>query len=616
LSSPLSGIKLTSATAQKLLDGEFEAGKGVLHSVHKGCVADPNGKGLDGTTALMEVAKKGDVETVKVLLRAKANPSEQDAEGGTALHFAAISLHTGVVEALMAAQADPSLRDHAGFSAWMLVGDAKKDSIVGVDNHEALFKENVAREQILKMLKPKMDAEKVIEDLVKEGGWRDLVKDGADPEFLAKTLRLHESLYFNPLDSVERAPRIALLNRSANVMMDFLRIQHLKGDQKKLTKYLLQATMGPKYDLCSKHMSSTWTTENNRASYEPEFRGLVTELLKGFASECDKSRAEIKMDAEESPNGDCAALCALPADRVDVPEQWQQEKYWRDFYDKASLEDTAGRQVDSPEDKAVNEAAHWRTVQQRNLLRYDPAWAHGIRDGATMCLALLQLGSVDNLSEYSALLQVHHRPMAALMATGYLKFSDLCNEKFQERMTAVAQSVAERTGVNVSLPEEVIKTKQLKRLSEKMSEARRESYARAGGIEDWPGRSHEYLSVSQCFYILDTVRLSFICNGDTVQEQVAGCLQLLNGFKSCSLEKDGLQMLRTKSGFASNVEATGGYADVKLLVFADLGTYKAFDGTEIPLRIIGEVQLILRCYMNVKAKMHLAYEINRGSFHH
>jgi len=237
--------------------------------------------------------------------------------------------------------------------------------------------------------------------------------------------------------------------------------------------------------------------------------------------------------------------------------------------------------------------------------------AHGIRDGATMFLALLQLGSVDNLSEYSALLQVHHRPMAALMATGYVKFSDLCNEKFQERMTSVAKNIAERTGIDISLPKELIKTKQLKRLSEKMIDARRER-----GIEDWPGRSHEYLSYSHCFYILDTVRLSFICNGETVQEQVAGCLHLLNGFKSCSLEKDGLQMLRTKSGFASNVEATGGYADVKLLVFADLGTYKAFDGTEIPLRIIGEVQLILRCYMNVKAKMHLAYEINRGSFDH
>lgn len=35
---------------------------------------------------------------------------------------------------------------------------------------------------------------------------------------------------------------------------------------------------------------------------------------------------------------------------------------------------------------------------------------------------------------------------------------------------------------------------------------------------------------------------------------------------------------------------------------------------EIPLRIIGEVQLILDGYEAVKKRMHLVYEVNRGSF--
>ena len=35
---------------------------------------------------------------------------------------------------------------------------------------------------------------------------------------------------------------------------------------------------------------------------------------------------------------------------------------------------------------------------------------------------------------------------------------------------------------------------------------------------------------------------------------------------------------------------------------------------EIPLRIIGEVQLILEGYEAVKKRMHLVYEVNRGSF--
>jgi len=269
---------------------------------------------------------------------------------------------------------------------------------------------------------------------------------------------------------------------------------------------------------------------------------------------------------------------------VDVPDQWQDDEFWE-------------------------EAEHWRTVQKRQLLRYDPKWGQGIHNGATCCLALLQLGSVENLSEYSALLQVHHRPMAELLAEGYVKYSDLCNEAFQDRMISVARDVVSKTAIDVTFPQDYIGVKRLKRLSEKTHEAQCEH-----GLKEWPGLSKEYLSFSHCFYILDTVRLSFICNGSTLPEQVACCLHLLNGFKSCSLQSDSLQMLRTKSGFASGVSGSGGYADVKMLVYADVGVYQAFDGTEIPLRIIGEVQLILYGYKTVKDRMHLAYEVNRGSF--
>ena len=91
-------------------------------------------------------------------------------------------------------------------------------------------------------------------------------------------------------------------------------------------------------------------------------------------------------------------------------------------------------------------------------------------------------------------------------------------------------------------------------------------------------------------------------------------MRVLQEFQGCSVEVDGVQLLRTKSGFAAGVAGDGGYADVKLLLYADLGKHVAFDGTEIPLRIIGEVQLILDGYEAVKKRMHLVYEVNRGSF--
>ena len=40
-----------------------------------------------------------------------------------------------------------------------------------------------------------------------------------------------------------------------------------------------------------------------------------------------------------------------------------------------------------------------------------------------------------------------------------------------------------------------------------------------------------------------------------------------------------------RSGFAAGVAGDGGYADVKLLLYADLGKHVAFDGTAPWLRV-------------------------------
>jgi len=575
--SPLYGAKLSAAGARKLLNGEFE---GIKPTGSGCCRADPNGRGLDGTTALMEMAKKGETETVKVLLNGRASPLQQDAEGATPLHFAAAGLHSGVVKALMDANADPSMTDHAGFSAWMMVGEEKYNQ--SNPGEEFLLKDNTAREVIFEMLAP-MDVKEVL-DLLNPTQWEELIEDGDDSDSLTKKLRLHESLFFDYRANTGkgRAPRTALLDRCAEMIMGFLRTDPLKGNMKMLTKYLLQATMGP-VQCCLKHVRVQWATNNNRSGYDLKLKELVTDLLDGFEMDCNKFKREIEKDADENPKGACAALLALPSNSVDIPEEWQDDSYWED-------------------------AEHWRQVQKRQLLRFDPEWARNVKDGATCCLALLRLDRVKELSEYSGLLQVHHRPMELLLAEGYLKYSELCNKPFQDLMCKVVRNGAAKKS-NVTYPSEYVGVKKLKRLSEKIRDARSEQ-----GSLDWPGRSQEYLAFSHCFYILDTVRLSFVCNGDTQRDEVACCLDLVNVFKSCTLAKDKLQLLRLKNGFAEGVVAAGGYADVKLLVYADLGEYRAFDGTVIPLRIIGEVQLILHGYQTVKSRMHLAYEINRGSF--
>merc|ERR1712187_169670 len=99
-----------------------------------------------------------------------------------------------------------------------------------------------------------------------------------------------------------------------------------------------------------------------------------------------------------------------------------------------------------------------------------------------------------------------------------------------------------------------------------------------------------------------------------IKDQVHSCMRLLDEFKSLTLERDGICVLRQKSGFAAGLSSKGGYADVKLLILADLGSFTAFDGEEVPLKIVGEVQLILQGFQEVKDRMHLVYEADRGSF--
>jgi hypothetical protein len=224
-------------------------------------------------------------------------------------------------------------------------------------------------------------------------------------------------------------------------------------------------------------------------------------------------------------------------------------------------------------------------------------------------MALLRLGAVTSLEEYSDYLQVQHLGMEALIAMGYVSFSSLCNEKFQNLTRGVVQRLNQDGSLDIEYPRGVVPVKGLSRLIEKTREACSER-----GHLDWPGYPTEYLAFSSCFYIQDTVRLSFVCGGSTLSEQVKCCMRVLEAFRACTVEEHGLCLLRQKSGFAEGSTGSGGYADVKLLVYADLGFHKAFDGSKVPLRIVGEVQLILQGYMSVKKRMHLVYQVDRGSF--
>jgi len=751
-SSSIVGGSLSASRATKMI-----AGKSDDESVLKnGARADPNGAGLDGCTALMNVIVKGDYQCTKALLEGRASPCQANSSGATPLHLAAAYLHYEIVELLLDVGAEASVLDLCGFSAWMLVGEQVKE--IGSEEKERLRK-------ILELLRPKMDAAEILD--MCENDWRKLVEHSGAPlaHTLFKELRLQESLFFN-YKVVRRAayearqPQFYLLDRAGSVIKSLLEADPLKGKKKELTKYLLTATIGPKIRSGCTHVLKHWQNEDNRATYSKGLEVVVKKMMNLFAMDGNAFKKAIKDVAEEKPSSACAELRALQPDVVEVPDSWQQG--------------------DCPD------AEFWRQVQERRVLRYDPPWAQDVRDGATCCLALLRLGRhselaasgpITGLADYSRLQQVQHASMQELMAMGYIKYSQMCNEKFQEKMREIAHVCAEREELDVKPPKQTVGAKGLKRLMEKTIEAADER-----GTLQWAGLDEQYKSFSYCFHILDTVRLSFTCCGykkvpvaedaeeddpdeitsfqmnyrppgddpegswsnvflpghqtgyigpdrcDTpVQQtgddsfffiidlgqtedvdrlemvnafldttkynvneyeigisddpgkmvmrrgvfpeisltekqsvkvagygryvkfimkkygshsiglsrlrifrqikddeadvrrrkdmdaQVTSCMALLKAFKNSTWKKEQIQVLRTKSGFAG-AEGAGGYADVKMLVMADCGYFTAFDGHQVPLKIVGEVQLILQGYQAVKDRMHLAYECDRGSF--
>eukprot|EP00929_Paragymnodinium_shiwhaense_P056761 TRINITY_DN28417_c0_g1_i1.p1 TRINITY_DN28417_c0_g1~~TRINITY_DN28417_c0_g1_i1.p1 ORF type:complete len:1314 (-),score=290.42 TRINITY_DN28417_c0_g1_i1:176-4117(-) len=476
-SSDMVGGDLSPEGAIKLVSGEYESETG---AIKRGARADPNGAGLEGVTALMNVIKKGDVATVKALLECKASPNQVDSCGATPMHLAAARLNAPIMKLLIEAKGDISTLDHCGFSPWMLVGE--QCQCVGNAERRAV-------QELLELLQPELSAEKILE----LANWNpdELLGEGnVSPEQLGTRLRLQEQLFYDykvvrRCASEGRMPRDYLISSFAGLIQKLLRDDPLKGRRKALCKYLLQATQGPKTKQAS-HVRTTWKWQDNRESYRDNLNGVVQNMLDIFASECNVMRTRIGEMAEENPLGDCAGLVNLPADIVEVPEAWQQS-------------DDAAPYPGSD---------YWQKVQETQVLRFDPEWAKMIRGGATCCLALIRLGACNGIAAYSRLRQVAQSPMGEMIARGYIKFSNLCNEAFQKRMKAVTARVAGREGMRLKPPEKVVPAKRLKRLMEKTREAREER-----GHLEWPGLDPAYKQSTYCFHILDTVRMNFTCCG-------------------------------------------------------------------------------------------------------
>lgn len=661
--SPIFPGGLSPACALSMCRGSYYDGH-----VQRGQRADPNSPGLEGMTSLMHMINQGNVPVIEALLDCRATLDQRDSSGATPLHFAAMNAKVDVVKLLLDRGAEPSDVNHAGFSPWMVVGEL----LPMPDSSHSDPRADDIREY-LELLKPKMLPEELLQAETPEDLLSMVGGENFSIEDLQKVFRLHESLFFNPRMAIHgsfegRTTLNSLLERWANILIQMLQIDPLKGDMKTLAKYLLHATKGPESGASFAGIRKMWQQDDNRSSYRPRLMEAVKKQLNLFADDCnslrkgvDRAAAEAiraaKAEAAEAAEANRAEAEAEAGEASEASEATEAQEakeageakeakevveaveapyrglgevmYMVDESEARAAQVACQKLLDMPKDimtipEKWQADPFWRKVQERQVLRYDPAWSLEICNGISCFFQMLplvvpqdphaklvgdQACVVSSIAHYSQLRQVLHAQMKELYARGYVTYSNLCNKAFQDKMKQIVARARDDSNLSVGMPEEPVAAKRLQRILEKTIEAEDE---RAGW--DWPDRSENYLRHTYCFYILDTVRMSFGCKGETVPEQVHCCMRVLHEFQQCSVETDGVQLLRTKSGFAAGVAGDGGYADVKLLLYADLGKHVAFDGTEIPLRIIGEVQLILEGYEAVKKRMHLVYEVNRGSF--
>ncbi|KFG86493.1 hypothetical protein MANI_109817 [Metarhizium anisopliae] len=91
--------------------------------------AQVNAQGIDGVAPLHLAAMNGNIETVKLLIRAGAALDIQDASGTTALHWAAFKGHEAIVEYLYE-DSNKKLRDKNNRTALHLAAIAGKENVV------------------------------------------------------------------------------------------------------------------------------------------------------------------------------------------------------------------------------------------------------------------------------------------------------------------------------------------------------------------------------------------------------------------------------------------------------------------------------------------------------
>jgi hypothetical protein len=125
LKRPTPDVAEAMKTAIEMAHGDSPAIAAWLSSKNLSC----NQRDMDGTTALMACAQRGQERAAIALIQAGANPHMADAAGNTALHWAVIQNKRRMAELLLYFGANPNAANAAGATSYALSA-VKDDSAI------------------------------------------------------------------------------------------------------------------------------------------------------------------------------------------------------------------------------------------------------------------------------------------------------------------------------------------------------------------------------------------------------------------------------------------------------------------------------------------------------
>mmetsp|Transcript_102786 Transcript_102786/g.257850 ORF Transcript_102786/g.257850 Transcript_102786/m.257850 type:complete len:871 (+) Transcript_102786:78-2690(+) len=529
-----------------------------------------------GRAAIHIAARKGRTEMITPLIKARTDVDLQDSDGWTALHHAVFNSCDGCIVSLLENSANMQVQGVNGFTPVMLT--KMPQTVGGLPEKVQKMLDLPENLNFGKALLPalKDDNLSVFEKL-------DQLLECRGVHRLPVNLRLYEQyfdcrhgpnkvrlqkfwealvmpiicrLYTGETD-LESAPATwdeeARAERAAEIAFRM-------KEQKTFLLQWLRDSRGPR-------RCCDWKFDN-REVYAEEMKTIITETL-------DKFRVRLDELYEKTKGLPCGEdLVSRPQEEV--------------------LNKACSSQLQ------VHPLLHW--LQQLDptgafeALRHVGAAGLG-RDDEDSALLFVDLIATNPDFEDG---KAFWRNIYRLWLVAYAK---MANAEFQKRVSGLVEKFN-----NANVDDEG--------LSARFRGAEPKSYEQIKVKEAKSGTSaHDtYQSRTVASKVMDIVRCSI-----TVSCPRAAIKLLDEVFKPLSVRENKLEVLRIENGFSSSadMEASMGYRNIQLSILMDAGFRPTACGRKdstINLQIIGEVQILLQDFLDVRKQRHLIFKAARGEF--